>query len=87
MKKQMVWNEKNNRWEDEYGRRTCTHDNETIGVILDNCKEFLNKRDTIYIGDICILLEKALEGIKDKKDLTPSEQEDIKRIRSKIKGL
>lgn len=87
MEKKMIWSEDNNRWEDEYGGRVCTHDNELIGEIINNCKEFLEKRNTIYLGDICILLDKALEGIKDKKDLTPSEVDDIKRIRNKIKGL
>lgn len=87
MKKQTIWNERDHRWEDESGRRICTFGNETISVVIDNCKEFLEKRDTIYIGDVCLLLEKALEGIKDKSDLSPIEQEDIKRIRNKIKGL
>lgn len=87
MEKKMIWSEKNKRWEDEYGSRVCTYDNELIGEIINNCKEFLEERNTIYLGDICILLEKALEGIKDKKDLTPSEEDDIKRIRNKIKGL
>lgn len=67
--------------------RKCTIDNETIGVVIDNCKEFLTKRDTIYLGDICVLLEKALEYVDGKKDLSDSEQEDIKRIRKMIKGL
>lgn len=68
-------------------KRICTFDNEKIGVVIDNCKEFLQKRDTIYLGDICVLLEKALEYVDDKKDLSDSEQEDIKRIRKMIKGL
>ena len=65
----------------------CTIDNETIGVVIDNCKEFLTKRDTIYLGDVCVLLEKALEYVDDKKDLCDSEKNDIKRIRNIIKGL
>ena len=68
-------------------KRMCTFGNDTIDVILNNCKEFLKERDTIYLGDICVLLEKALEGVEDKKDLSDSEQEDIKRIRNMIKGL
>jgi len=68
-------------------KRKCTFDNEIIGVVIDNCKEFLGKRDTIYIGDVCVLLEKALEGVEDKKDLAPAEIDDIKRIRNMIKGL
>ena len=68
-------------------KRKCTFNNETIGIVIDNCKEFLQKRDTIYLGDICVLLEKALEYVDDKKDLSDSEQEDIKRIRKMIKGL
>ena len=83
----MKWNEIEKRWENEYGGRICTIENKVIDVVLDNCKEFLNKRDTIYLQDICTLLEKALEGVIDKKDLTYSEQEDIKRIRKMIKGL
>lgn len=81
------WNEEKQRWENEYGGRICTLDNETIDVVLDNCKEFLRKRNTIYLGDVDTLLEKALEGIRDKKDLTPAEQETIKSIRKMIKGL
>lgn len=87
MKKQTIWNERLNRWEDEHGGRICTFDNETIDGVIDNCKEFLEKRNTIYISDVCVLLDKALEGIKDKKDLSPSEKMSIKRIRNKIKGL
>lgn len=68
-------------------KRICTIDNETLKVVCKNCLEFLEKRDTIYIGDICTLLEKALEGVEDKKDLCDSEKEDIKRIRKMIKGL
>lgn len=68
-------------------KRICTIDNETLSVVIDNCKEFLEKRDRIYIGAVCTLLEKALEGVGDKKDLSDSEQEDIKRIRNMIKGL
>ncbi len=68
-------------------KRKCSIDNDTLQVVLDNCKEFLTKRDRIYLGDICSLLEKALEGITDKKDLCDSEKEDIKRIRKMIKGL
>lgn len=68
-------------------KRICTIDNETIEVVLNNCIEFLNKRDLLYLGDICVLLEKALEGVADKKDLSPLEQEEIKRIRKMIKGL
>lgn len=65
----------------------CTIDNETLGIVIDNCKEYLQKRDTIYLGDICVLLEKSLEYVEDKKDLSDGEQEDIKRIRNMIKGL
>lgn len=68
-------------------RRKCSVDNETIGVVLDNCKEFLKNRDVIYIEDVITLLEKALEGVESKQDLIPSEQESIKRIRNMIKGL
>lgn len=62
-------------------------DNDTLNIVLDNCKEFLNKRDTLYLFDVFMLLTKALEGVESKKDLTPSEQEDIKKIRALIKGL
>lgn len=68
-------------------KRICTIDNETIGVVIDNCKEFITKRDTIYLSDVCVLLEKALDGVEDKKDLSDNEQLDIKRIRNMIKGL
>lgn len=68
-------------------KRICSIDNETIEVVLNNCIEFLKYRDRIYIGDICTLLEKALEGVADKKDLCDSEKEDIRRIRKMIKGL
>ena len=68
-------------------KRICTIDNETLKVVCKNCLGLLEKRDTIYIGDICTLLEKALEGVEDKKDLCDSEKEDIKRIRKMIKGL
>lgn len=68
-------------------KRKCSIDNETINVVLDNCKEFLQKRDTIYLSDICVLLEKALEYVDDKKDLSDYEINDIKRIRKLIKGL
>ena len=68
-------------------KRECSIDNKTLQVVLDNCKEFLEYRDRIYIRDICVLLEKALEGVTDKKDLSASEQEDIKAIREMIKGL
>lgn len=68
-------------------KRKCSIDNETLNVILDNCKEFLKYRNTIYLDDIRCLLEKALEGIEDKKDLCDLEKDDIKRIRKMIKGL
>jgi hypothetical protein len=68
-------------------KRVCNTENKIIDIVLDNCKKYLEERDTIYLKDICILLEKALEGIENKKDLVCSEQEDIKRIRNMIKGL
>lgn len=68
-------------------KRVCSFDNETIDIILDNCKEFLKFRNTIYIEDVKVLLEKALEGIEDKKDLVPAERDAIKAIRNMIKGL
>ena len=68
-------------------KRICSIDNETLDVVLDNCKEFLKYRDIIYIDDVRILLEKALAGVKDKSDLSYSEKESIKRIRNMIKGL
>lgn len=67
--------------------RRCSIDNETLDVIIDNCKEFLHKRDTIYLKDVCCLLEKALDGVADKKDLSDAEKLDIKNIREMIKGL
>ncbi len=68
-------------------KRRCTFNNETIEVVINNCKEFLTNRDRIYVEDVCTLLEKALEGVENKKDLSPSEQMSIKRIRNMIKGL
>lgn len=82
-----VFDEKNQCWRDEYGRRLCTTDLETLQVVTENCKEFLLKRNTIYLHDIVLLLGKSLEFIKDKNDLSPSEKDDIKTIRSYIKGL
>lgn len=87
MKKETIWNEKYKRWEYKNGGRVCTIDNETIDVVLDNCKEFLEKRDRIYISDVKVLLEKALEGVENKKDLVSAEQDSIKAIRNMIKGL
>lgn len=68
-------------------KRKCSIDNETLDIVLDNCKEFLKLRNMIYLNDVCCLLEKALEGIEDKKDLCDLEKDDIKRIRNMIKGL
>ena len=68
-------------------KRKCSLDNETIDVIVDNCKEFLKIRNRIYIEDVVTLMEKALDGVEDKKDLAPSEQDSIKRLRKMIKGL
>lgn len=68
-------------------KRICSIDNETIDVVLDNCKEFLKIRDRIYIEDVQTLLEKALEGVANKKNLSDGEVESIKRIRKMIKGL
>ena len=81
------WSEEKNCWLNANGGRVCTIDNETLNVVLDNCKEFLKYRNTIYLDDIKVLLEKALEGVKDKKDLSDSEIDTIKRIRVMLKGL
>lgn len=61
--------------------------NEVLQIVLDNCKEFLQKRDTIYLFDAFMILSKALEGVENKKDLTESDKEAIKKIRNLIKGL
>ena len=82
-----TWDEEKKCWVDFNGGRICTLDNETIKAVAENCVEFITHRDTIYIEDVCSLLEKALEGVKDKKDLTPAEQWAIKSIRQMIKGL
>lgn len=74
-------------WREADGSRICTFENETIKVVAENCKEFVTKRNTIYLSDVKILLEKALEGVANKKDLSNNEIEDIKRIRQMIKGL
>ena len=68
-------------------KRVCTIDNDTLQCVLDNCKDFLKYKNTIYLGDVCALLEKALEGVQDKKDLSDIEKEEIKIIRNMIKGL
>ena len=68
-------------------KRICSIDNETLKVVAQNCVEFIEKRDRVYLEDVQTLLEKALEGITDKKDLCDSEKETIKRIRKMIKGL
>lgn len=61
--------------------------NDTLLYMLDKSKEHIIKNDTLYIFNAYMFLSKALEGIETKKDLTCSEQEDIKRIRELIKGL
>ena len=81
------FDEKNSCYRDNNGRRLCTIENDTLNKILDNCKEELNLRDTIDLWNVTWLLQKALEGNINKKDLTPSEQNAIKRIRSYIKFL
>ena len=81
------FDEKTKSWRDEYNRRICTHDDDLIKAIAENCVEFITKRKTIYLHDVTILLEKALEGVENKKDLTPSEEMAIKSIRNMIKGL
>ena len=68
-------------------KRICSIDNETLKVVAQNCVKKKKKRDRVYLEDVQTLLEKALEGITDKKDLCDSEKETIKRIRKMIKGL
>lgn len=67
--------------------RKCSYSNELIKEVLENEMEFLEKRNTMYLGDIYVFLSKALDGVENKKDLSDSEKEDIKRIRNIIKGL
>ena len=81
------FDEKIQMWREQDGSRICTFDNETIKVVAENCAEFATKRDKIYIHDIVVLLEKALEGVADRKDLSNNEIKDIKHIREMIKGL
>lgn len=82
------WDEKSDCWRMTINDgRMCTIDNETIEVALDNCKEFLERRNRIYLGDVRTLLEKALEGVKDCKDLSDGDREDVRAIRKMIKGL
>lgn len=81
------WSEEKKCWINANGGRVCTIDNDTLVAVADNCKEFIQKRDTIYLEDIKVLLEKALEGVRDKKDLSDSEIDTIKRIRVMLKGL
>lgn len=89
MKKErnLIWDDNSKCWREENGARICTLDNETLDVVIDNCKEFLDKKNTIYIHDVRVLLEKALEGVADSKDLCDSDKEDVKAIRRMIKGL
>lgn len=68
-------------------KRVCNINNDTILYVIRNCKRSIEKRNTIDLFNACVLLRKALEGIETKKDLTYSEQEDIKKIRELIKGL
>jgi len=68
-------------------KRNCNYENDLIGYVLDNCKEYLKQRDTIYLQDVYVLLSKALDGVETKKDLTDEELVDIRRIRDLIKGL
>ena len=68
-------------------KRTCSYDNDLIKEVLKNEMTFLEKRDTMYLGDIYVFLSKALDGVESKKDLSDGEIEDIKRIRNLIKGL
>lgn len=68
-------------------KRISFAENEILNVVLDNCKEFLLYRNRLYLFDVYMLLTKALEGVENKKDLTPNEQETIKKIRGLIKGL
>ena len=81
------FDEKNSCWRKSNNKRICTIENDTLNKILDNCKEELNLRDTIDLWNVTWLLQKALEGNINKKDLTPSEQNAINRIRSYIKFL
>ena len=68
-------------------KRKCTYENNLIDYVLNNCKEYLKNRNTIYLQDVYILLSKALDGVENKKDLTDEELVDIRRIRDLIKGL
>ena len=68
-------------------KRECGYENETIGVVISNCKEFLEKRNTIYLEDVYVLLNKALENVEGKNDLCDREKEIVKKIREIIKGL
>lgn len=67
--------------------RKCTIDNETLKTVVSNIERDLEKNNMIYICDVAALLEKALEGIDNQKDLCDSEKLDIKNIRNMIKGL
>lgn len=87
MKQENVWDDKSKCWRNPNGGRICTIDNETIDYVLSNCKEFLKQRDTIYLHDVRIMLEKALEGVKDGNDLCDSDREDIRAIRRMVRGM
>ena len=62
-------------------------DDAFIDELLDGMKERLHRGYRVDMHYAILMLGFALEGIKDKKDLYPTEKEDIKRIRDMIKGL
>ena len=72
---------------EEKKARICTIERWTLEAIIENCQKSLERKNIIYLGDVANLLEKALEGIAEKSDLTDGEKLDIKKIRSMIKGL
>ena len=68
--------------------RAYTKEKEELYIdIADNIKKQVKSGNHINLFKVTLLLEAALKGVETKKDLTPSEQLDIKRIRELIKGL
>ena len=82
------WDENSNCWRNTINNgRMCTTDNEVLETVLDNCKESLTRKNKIHFQDVVSLMEKALEGVANSKDLTSAEHLSLKTLRNMIKGL
>lgn len=67
--------------------KECNFNNEFIKDILNISIETLENNNNISLNNVYVILSKALEGVKTKKDLSFSETETIKNIKELIKGL